>query len=49
MESIDKICKEQIKGWYESIDRLRVGGIIRALQYPGSVANFMKILYPKEE
>lgn len=49
MESIDKICKDQIKGWYESIDRLRVGGIIRALQYPGSVANFMKILYPKED
>jgi hypothetical protein len=49
MESIDTICKEQIKGWYESVDRLRIGGIIRSLQQPGSVVNFMKILYPEEE
>jgi len=49
MESIDKVCKNEIKGWYELIDRLRVGGIFRKLQDPGSVVNFMKLLYPEEK
>jgi hypothetical protein len=49
MDSVLDICKEQLAGWYDSIDRLRVGGVLRGLQQPGSVVNFMKLLYPEEE
>ncbi len=43
------VCKEQLAGWYDSIDRLRVGGVLRPLQQAGSVVNFMKLCYPGEE
>jgi hypothetical protein len=36
-------------GWYDSVDRLRVGGVLRGLQQAGSVVNFMKACYPGEE
>lgn len=36
-------------GWYDSIDRLRVGGILRPLQQAGSVVNCMKLYYPGDE
>jgi hypothetical protein len=49
MDSVIEICKEQLTGWYSSIDRLRVGGVLRSLQQPGSVVNFMKLCYPGEE
>jgi len=49
MDSILDVCKEQLRGWYDSIDRLRVGGVLRGLQQPGSVVNFMKLLYPGED
>jgi len=49
MDSILDVCKEQLRGWYDSIDRLRVGGVLRGLQQSGSVVNFMKLLYPGED
>ena len=49
MDSVIEVCKEQVVGWYDSIDRLRVGGVLRALQQAGSVVNFMKLCYPGEE
>ena len=48
MDTILEVCKDQVVGWYESIDRLRVGGILRRLQQAGSVVNFMKAIYPGE-
>ncbi len=48
MESVSELCGEQLAGWYGSVDRLRVGGILRSLQQPGSVVNFMKRIYPEE-
>jgi len=32
MDSVLEVCKEQLSGWYDSIDRLRVGGVPRGLQ-----------------
>jgi len=49
MDSVIALCKEQLVGWYNSIDRLRVGGVLRTLQQAGSVVNFMKAAYPDEE
>jgi hypothetical protein len=49
MDSVIEVCKEQLTGWYNSIDRLRVGGVLRSLQQAGSVVNFMKLCYPGEE
>jgi hypothetical protein len=49
MDSVIEVCKEQVTGWYDSIDRLRVGGVLRALQQAGSVVTFMKLCYPGEE
>ena len=49
MDTVIELCKEQLVGWYDSIDRLRVGGILRQLQQAGSVVNFMKASYPDEE
>lgn len=49
MDSILDVCKEQVLGWYDSIDRLRVGGVLRGLQQAGAVVNFMKASYPGEE
>jgi len=49
MDSILAVCKEQLLGWYDSIDRLRVGGVLRGLQQAGAVVNFMKLCYPGEE
>jgi hypothetical protein len=49
MDSVIELCKGQVTGWYDSIDRLRVGGVLRALQQAGSVVNFMKLCYPGEE
>jgi len=49
MDSIIELCKEQVTGWYDSVDRLRVGGVLRSLQQAGSVVNFMKLCYPGEE
>ena len=46
MDSVIELCKEQVTGWYDSIDRLRVGGVLRSLQQAGSVVNFMKLCYP---
>lgn len=48
MDSVIELCKEQLAGWYDSIDRLRVGGVLRQLQQAGSVVNFMKATYPDE-
>jgi hypothetical protein len=49
MDSVIELCKEQVAGWYDSIDRLRVGGVLRSLQQAGSVVTFMKLCYPGEE
>ena len=49
MDSVLELCKEQLVGWYDSVDRLRVGGVLRSLQQAGSVVNFMKASYPGEE
>jgi hypothetical protein len=49
MDSVIDLCKEQLVGWYDSIDRLRVGGVLRYLQQAGSVVNFLKSTYPNEE
>lgn len=49
MESVIDVCREQVVGWYDSIDRLRVGGVLRGLQQAGAVVNFMKASYPGEE
>ena len=49
MDSVIELCKGQLEGWYDSIDRLRVGGVLRRLQQAGSVVNFMKAVYPGEE
>jgi hypothetical protein len=49
MDSILELCKDQLVGWYDSLDRIRVGGILRPLQQAGSVVNFMKASYPGEE
>jgi hypothetical protein len=49
MDSVRDVCKEQLAGWYDSIDRLRVGGVLRSLQQAGSVVNFMKLCYPGED
>src|SRR6266536_2634796 len=49
MESVIELCGDQVAGWYGGIDRLRVGGILRSLQQPGSVVNFMKRIYPGED
>lgn len=49
MDSVIEVCKEQVTGWYDSVDRLRVGGVLRSLQQAGSVVNFMKLCYPGEE
>jgi hypothetical protein len=49
MDSVLEVCKEQLSGWYDSIDRLRVGGVLRGLQHAGAVVNFMKLAYPGEE
>jgi len=49
MDSVIELCKEQVVGWYDSIDRLRVGGVLRTLQQAGSVVTFMKLCYPGEE
>jgi hypothetical protein len=49
MDSVRDVCKEQLAGWYDSIDRLRVGGVLRSLQQAGSVVNFMKLCYAGED
>ncbi len=49
MDSVLEVCKEQLLGWYDSVDRLRVGGVLRGLQQAGVVVNFMKHIYPGEE
>src|SRR5262249_29100564 len=49
MDSVRDVCKEQLAGRYDSIDRLRVGGVLRSLQQAGSVVNFMKLCYPGED
>ncbi len=49
MDTIRDVCREQLAGWYDSIDRLRVGGVLRGLQQAGAVVNFMKLSYPGEE
>jgi len=49
MDSVFDVCQEQVRGWYDSIDRLRVGGVLRGLQQAGAVVNFMKAIYPGEE
>lgn len=49
MDNMLDACKEQVRGWYDSIDRLRVGGVLRGLQQAGAVVNFMKLIYPGEE
>jgi len=49
MDSVIDVCREQVAGWYDSIDRLRVGGVLRGLQQAGAVVNFMKASYPGEE
>jgi hypothetical protein len=49
MDSVRDVCTEQLAGWYDSIDRLRVGGVLRSLQQAGSVVNFMKLCYPGED
>jgi hypothetical protein len=49
MDNILDVCTEQVLGWYDSIDRLRVGGVLRGLQQAGAVVNFMKRIYPGEE
>jgi hypothetical protein len=49
MDSVLDVCKEQLLGWYDSIDRLRVGGVLRGVQQAGAVVNFMKRIYPGEE
>jgi hypothetical protein len=49
MDSVIELCKEPVAGWYDSIDRLRVGGVLRSLQQAGSVVTFMKLCYPGEE
>lgn len=49
MESVIEVCGDQLVGWYEGVDRLRVGGVLRALQQPGAVVNFMKWAYPEED
>ena len=49
MDSVIELCKEQVVGWYDSIDRLRVGGVLRTLQQAGSVVTVMKLCYPGEE
>jgi hypothetical protein len=48
MDNILSQCGDSIKGWYCAIDRLRVNGILLTLQYPGSVVNWMKTVYPEE-
>ena len=49
MDSVIDVCREQVVGWYDSIDRLRVGGVLRGLQQAGAVVNFMKASYLGEE
>src|SRR5258706_15140766 len=49
MDNVLEVCKEQGVGWYDSIDRLRVGGVLRGLQQAGAVVNFMKHIYPGED
>ena len=49
MESVIDVCRDQLVGWYDSIDRLRVGGVLRGLQQAGAVVNFMKASYLGEE
>jgi len=49
MDSVLQVCGGQLAGWYDSVDRLRVGGIPRSLQQAGAVVNFMKDSYPGEE
>ncbi len=48
MDSVRDVCHEQLRGWYDSSDRLRVGGVLRGLQQAGAVVNFMKHIYPGE-
>lgn len=49
MDTIRDVCRDQLVGWYDSIDRLRVGGVLRSIQQAGAVVNFMKLSYPGEE
>ena len=49
MDNIRDVCREQLVGWYDSINRLRVGGVLRSVQQAGAVVNFMKLSYPGEE
>jgi hypothetical protein len=42
VDSVIDLCREELVGWYDSIDRLRVGGVLRGLQQAGAVVNFMK-------
>src|SRR3972149_4119576 len=49
MDNIRDVCRAQLVGWYDSIDRLRVGGVLRSVQQAGAVVNFMKLSYPGEE
>jgi hypothetical protein len=49
VDSVIDLCREELVGWYDSIDRLRVGGVLRGLQQAGAVVNFMKASYPGEE
>src|SRR3972149_6359107 len=49
MDNIRDVCRAQLVGWYDSIDRLRVGGVLRSIQQAGAVVNFMKLSYPGEE
>jgi hypothetical protein len=49
MDNVLEVCKEQLLGWYGSIDRLRVGGVLRGLQQAGAVVNFMKASDPGED
>jgi hypothetical protein len=48
MDSGIKIFMEQLTGWYDSMDRLRVGSVLRSQQAGSVVVNFMKRYYPDE-
>jgi hypothetical protein len=35
MDSVIDLRREELVGWYDSIDRLRVGGVLSGLQQAG--------------
>ena len=49
MDAFEKVFQDEIAFTYVLPDRIRLKGILRTLQTPGSVRNFLATLFPDTE